>query len=58
MKNKRLHLQTQEVTDLESELELIVEEKDKIERSIRNVTAEPFLRQNEGQSMASRLADL
>ena len=51
-------MQTQEVTDLESELELIVEEKDKIERSIRNVTAEPFLRQNEGQSMASRLADL
>ena len=49
--NFRLHLRTQEVTDLERELKDIVDEKDAIERAIRNRTAEPFLRKNEGQSI-------
>jgi hypothetical protein len=44
MSNSRLHWKTQEVTDLEAEIRKIEEERDHLERSIRNVTAEPFMR--------------
>ena len=56
--NFRLHLRTQEVTDLEGELGQIAEERDQIERSIRNVTAEPFLPKDGGQSLAARITQL
>ena len=57
MANSRLQWKTQEVTDLESEIRKIEEERDHLERSIRNVTTEPFMRK-EGQSLLARLADL
>ncbi len=57
MSNSRLHWKTQEVTDLEGEIRKIEEESDHLERSIRNVTTEPFMRK-EGQSLLARLADL
>ena len=57
MSNSRLHWKTQEVTDLEGEIRKIEEERDHLERSIRNVTTEPFMRK-EGQSLLARLADL
>lgn len=57
MSNSRLHWKTQEVTDLEGEISKIEEERDHLERSIRNVTTEPFMRK-EGQSLLARLADL
>ena len=44
MSNSRLHWKTQEVTDLEGEIRKIEEERDHLERSIRNVTTEPFMR--------------
>ena len=44
MANSRLHWKTQEITDLEGEIRKIEEERDHLERSIRNVTTEPFLR--------------
>lgn len=50
MANSRLHWKTQEITDLESEIRKIEEERDHLERSIRNVTTEPFLRK-EGQNV-------
>ena len=56
--NFRLHLQSQEVTDIQRELEDTIEARDKIERAIRNVTAEPFLRKNEGNSVAVRIQDI
>lgn len=52
--NFRLQLQTQEVTDIKRELDDAIEARDNIERSIRNVTAEPFLRRDEGNSVAVR----
>jgi predicted nucleic acid-binding Zn-ribbon protein len=57
MANSRLHWKTQEITDLESEIRKIEEERDHLERSIRNVTTEPFLRK-EGQNVQARIADL
>ena len=56
--NLRLQLQTQEVTDLENELNGIIEHRDGIERSIRNVTAEPFLKKDSGQTIAMKIVDL
>ena len=56
--NFRLQLQTQEVTDLEAELQSIQEHRDGIERSIRNVTAEPFMKKDSGQSIAMKVVDL
>jgi cell division protein FtsB len=44
LSNSRLHWQAQEATDLEAEIQKIVEERDQLERTIRNVTAEPFMR--------------
>jgi hypothetical protein len=47
------------VADLEKELEDTIEARDNIERCIRNVTAEPFLRKGEqGNSVAIRVQDL
>lgn len=57
MSNSRLHWQTVEATDLETEIQKIADERDHLERTIRNVTAEPFLRK-EGQSMQARMAEL
>ena len=57
MANSRLQWKTQEITDLESEIRKIEEERDHLERSIRNVTTEPFMRK-EGQSLLARLADV
>jgi hypothetical protein len=42
---------------LEAEIQKIAEERDHLERTIRNVTAEPFMRK-EGQSMNARMAEL
>ena len=53
--NFRLQLQTQEVSDIQRELEDTLEARDQIERSIKNVTAEPFLRKDEGNSVAVRI---
>lgn len=44
MSNSRLHWQTVEATDLEAEIQKIADERDHLERTIRNVTAEPFMR--------------
>ena len=44
MQNSRLHWQTVEGTDLEAEIQKIADERDHLERTIRNVTAEPFMR--------------
>ena len=43
---------------LQKDLEDTMEARDNIERSIRNVTAEPFLRKDEGDSIAVRIQDL
>jgi len=39
-------------------MEDTIEARDNIERSIKNVTAEPFLRKEEGNSLAVRIQDL
>mmetsp|Transcript_23985 Transcript_23985/g.29826 ORF Transcript_23985/g.29826 Transcript_23985/m.29826 type:complete len:89 (-) Transcript_23985:74-340(-) len=56
--NFKLQLETQQVADIQRELEDTIEARDNIERSIKNVTAEPFLRKDEGNSLAVRVQDL
>ena len=51
-------MQTQEVADIENELNEVIAERDNTERSIRNVTAEPFMKREEGNSVATRVEDL
>lgn len=54
--NFKLQLQTQELNDLQQELRDTLEARDQIERSIRNVTAEPFLKKKEeGNTIAFRI---
>ena len=54
-----MQLQTQELNDVDNELRETLEARDQIERSIRNVTAEPFLRRDENENtLAMRITDL
>lgn len=55
--NFKLQLQTQEVAHINEEIREITIEKEGIERSLRQIATEPFMRK-EGQSVASRIADL
>ena len=56
--NFRLQLETQTVADIQRDLEETLEARDKIERSIRNVTAEPFLQKEDGNTIKVRIEDL
>lgn len=50
--NFRLQIKTQQVTDFESELKIIEKERDGIERSIKSILSEPFMRKNNEQPIA------
>lgn len=55
--NFKLQLVTNEATEVENEIRGIEEERDKLERHVRNMSTEPFMRKP-GQSVANRVADL
>jgi chromosome segregation ATPase len=46
--NSMLHIESQQVLNLQIELEHVLDERDKIEQSLRNVAAEPFLKPEMG----------
>lgn len=48
---------TNEATEVENEIRTIEDERDKLERHVRNMSTEPFMRKP-GQSVANRVADL
>lgn len=56
--NFRLQIQTQQVTDFESELKMIERERDDIERSIKSILSEPFMRKNNDKPIMQRIEDL
>lgn len=56
--NFRLQIKTQEVTDFESEYKLIEKERDDIERSIKNILSEPFMRKANEKPITQRIEDL
>lgn len=43
-----LHIEAQQASNLQVELEHVLDERDKIEQSLRNVAAEPFLKPEMG----------
>lgn len=45
-------MKTNQITDFESELKMIVKERDDIERSINSVISEPFMRKNNEKPIA------
>ena len=55
--NFKLQLQTKMVEDTMRELEDAVADRDATERMIRNVTEQPFLPKEEGNSVAVRIQD-
>lgn len=46
--NSMLHIEAQQASNLQVELEHVLDERDKIEQSLRNVAAEPFLKPEMG----------
>jgi hypothetical protein len=56
--NFRLQIQTQQVTDFESELKMIEQERDNIERSIKSILSEPFMKKNNEKPIMKRIEDL
>ena len=56
--NFRLQIQTQQVTDFESELKMIEQERDNIERSIKSILSEPFMKKNNEKPIMQRIEDL
>ena len=56
--NFRLQIKTQQVTDFEQELQLIEKERDDIERSIKNILSEPFMKKTNEKPITQRIEDL